>query len=233
MLLKRVLAAAGLAAATVAFQTVVAAPLMGMLLFTDGFNNLGSPGAGTTSVVSQLTEVNPNPTAAISTCSGTFQQFCPSNTPLAFEFMIGQPGQILYTFAGFDFLVNDFSDVVRTQLSCANGSCADALAFSALGIVSCVTAPCINALGFSGGDIAALSAEPSSFLLNWSAQGACNQAAPNATQCNGEITSASWSVNISVPAPEPGAISLVGLALGLLAYKLRWAIFSAEQGQDL
>ena len=230
MLLKRVLAAVGFAATTVAFQTAVAAPITGTLSFTDGFSALGSPGAGTTSVVSQLTEVDPNPTAGISSCTGTFQQFCPSNTLFSSDFIIGQPVQTLYTFAGFNFVVNDFSNVARTPLSCANGVCTDALHFSALGVVSCVTAPCINALGLGGDAIVALSAEPSSFLLNWSAQGTCNQAAPSATLCNGAMPSATWSARISAPAPEPGTITLIGLAVGLLGYKRRGASSRAEQG---
>ena len=195
-------------------------PAIGSVSFSGGFETVGM----TTDIVSALLfiDVLNGATATLAqACTGVFTG-CPVAGPFASDFSLVIPSsQILYTFAGFTFTYTGPFAVIRTPLSCAQSVCADALSFTTTGIVT--------GNGFT----------PTASSLVWSAAGTCVQSM-NGNVCDAGFSGNSvgatnggsnalppnvvaiWSSSIAAigtqVVPEPGTVSLLGLALALLGF---------------
>src|SRR5687768_524182 len=195
--------AAGATALALATGTAQAATITGSIAFSDGLSTFNN----TTSIVSQLNAIDDDiatPETA-SSCTGAF--VCPPGTTgnFAFDFTLGVPDQLIYTYAGYTFQVQAFGPIVRTALSCFANGCGDSLDFFASGVV------------FGNG------ITPTQFTMNFGAEGVCDQL-DSQTACVPESATASWSSQVVVSGrpglivPEPHTAVL--LVIGLIALAL-------------
>lgn len=197
---------------SVAAAPAFAAPIIGGISFSDGFESTGT----TTSIVSQLVAINliNGPGVAQATgCTGSFGTCTPPPAVFANavnDFTIGVGPVLTYSYNGFNFTINSFNAPTRNPLNCAGQICTDSLVFTGNGTVD----------DGPGG------LDASDFSISWTANGSCvrNQGS-TATQCDNSVT-ASWSASISatgapVRTPEPASMVLAGLGLLGVGYTLR------------
>ena len=116
---------------------------------------------------------------------------------------LGLNNQLIFTYLGYTFTIAEFVGVTRTDLACdtiVENQCRDKLSFDGRGVVS--------SPGF----------DDTEFLISWTAQGTCTQAADESVAC-GSSVNASWSASISATGrsgnlvPEPHGAALLGAAL--------------------
>ena len=162
------------------------------------------PDVGSSSIVSNLSDISVAHSATIdlSTATGWFALLGPDAVAVAHNINLDplQPFHFTYNVGDFTFLANHVSNLVRSTPSCTDNACTDALTFDISGVVS---GPGFSTTPFTG---------------TWSAVGSC-VALDN--QCISNVTG-NWSVLLDppvggpAPAPEPGSVALLGLALGAL-----------------
>ena len=196
----------GLLGFAVAVDSAHAVFISGSVSFSDGFQ--GTTGDAN-SVVSQLVSVNVVNTAGVAVASGCSGAFVGCTSGTAQDFTIGTVPVVMYSVVDgttFTFTATAFSGVVRTALSCVGGFCTDSILFNVTGTVS--------GAGF----------DTTNFAGNWTANGACQDAAAAGPNCTAGTNSASWSssnVALGTPGkiPEPSSMLLVGAGLvGLAAW---------------
>ena len=197
-------AIAVVAAGAFGVTSASATPIIGSVMFSDGFTSLS---ATNTAVVSNLININVGSSTLAQACTGAFATggaCIPSTGTFASSFVLNNPiaTQIVYTYNNFVFTVTGISGVItRTGLTCSNGVCNDSLAFTGTGTV---TGPA----GF----------DPGNFSMVWTAQGSCTAAAGAAVCAPGTATGV-WQARVSVP--EPTTVALLGLAIVLLGFVRR------------
>jgi len=171
------------------------------------------PDVGTSSIVSDLNFINIAHSATVDPGTGTgwFVSVGPDATanninllqPIHFTYVVTDHTDPQHP-VSFTFLATDVSNIVRSTHSCTDHACTDALAFDIAGVVS--------APGFS----------TTSFTGTWTGFGDCTAAA---NKCISDVTG-HWSVYLDPPVvtaavPEPGSVTLFGLALGVLGFAIR------------
>src|SRR5690349_9099405 len=131
--------AALIAVAGFAGQPALANPIIGSIMFSDGFTSLSS---SSTAVVSDLININVGSSTLAQACTGvlaTGGACIPSTGTFASSFVLQNPiaTQIVYTYNGFVFTVMNLSGAInRTALSCVAGTCTDRLSFNGTGTVT-------------------------------------------------------------------------------------------------
>lgn len=163
---------------------------------TIGFFDAGALGLQI-ALVSTLTNFNVGGSVGVGSTSG---DLVPNGPGTAYDFTFLSVPQLLLSFNGFEFEIQEWGPVSTTALTCAGGQCDDAINFSGTGSVT--------GNGF----------QTSGFTMGWSAQGSCNESTTTLGQCGSNPT-ASWSASFSATGeqvgtvPEPASLALVGLAL--------------------
>jgi hypothetical protein len=180
-----------------------AAFIKGAISFSDSFGTL--PTVPTTSIVSELTELDIGSPILVSAPTDAFED---TSDATGYDFNINNlPTLFFETDTGFSFELEGAMDS-RTPLSCLGALCADTLELLVTGVVS--------GAGF----------DDTSFAGVWTANGACTG---SASECTGDI-SASWSVSLVAtgeePLPEPTTLGLFGFGLALagIGYRRRRAL---------
>lgn len=190
------------AAAAVGVHSASATPILGSIMFSDGFASFPS---STTAVVSELGPVDVASTTLAQACTGvlaTGGACIPTSGTFASDFTLANPisVQLVYAYNGFLFTVTALSGAItRTALTCGASTCNDALAFTGTGTV---TGPA----GF----------DPGVFSMMWTAQGSCARSPTGALACAAGTQTGSWQALVST-VPEPGTVALFGMAILALA----------------
>jgi hypothetical protein len=179
--------------------------ITGSIMFSDGFTSLSDTN---TAVVSDLFDIDVGSSTLAQACSGVFATggaCIPSIGTFASSFVLNNPidTQIVYSYNNFVFTVTALvGAITRTGLTCSNGTCNDALAFTGTGTV---TGPG----GFA----------PGNFSMVWTAQGSCTAAA-GAAVCAPETATGTWQARVSA-IPEPTTLALLGFAIVFLGFVRR------------
>ena len=201
-----------LLASAFAIAAALAAPIANAAFINGSFGFAGNFGAGALtnlpgSMVSGLTSFNIDNT----TVGATAATVGPAGTGDYSSLTAGTFGtsvndwstafnQNFATIGGFSFQLVTLTTNNPGAFSCAGGLCADSLNIRGLGSVT--------GNGFM----------PTTFLLNWTANGTCDD--NGSGQCSAGTASVNWSSNITSrglqappTVPEPASLALVGLAL--------------------